>query len=300
MTGNPSGRPGRLSERSRGIASDCPRGGRRRPALGRHPRPLRARADHRSRGVREPCGERARGRRPAPCGGAQIVVYLVDRGSTDLVAARPLLESVVGAVIQTDPFRRVFRTAASETNRVFFQRERANALFDLGDAAEVVRFGLQSVSPKVARQLPRDLEPDLVTLRRREFAGRAGYCRRGALLWRSAAGARGGGVHPRRSGRSRPPSRCAALRRGRRRGGRVAGDRDARRARAHDRRLKGRGRADGRRRAGRRVPACWTPTSATCSSGRCSWLCSDSCSPPQRLRSTPRTPSSPWRAFAGE
>ncbi len=103
--------------------------------------------------------------------GREIVVYLVDRGSTDLVAARPLLESVVGTVIQTDPFRRVFRTAASETNRVFFQREQANALFDLGNAAEVVRFGLQSVSPKVARQLPRDLEPDLVTLRRREFAG---------------------------------------------------------------------------------------------------------------------------------
>jgi hypothetical protein len=35
----------------------------------------------------------------------EIVVNLVDRGSTDLVAARPLIESVVDAVVQTQPFR---------------------------------------------------------------------------------------------------------------------------------------------------------------------------------------------------
>ncbi|MGH2822323.1 MAG: hypothetical protein ACRDLY_04730, partial [Thermoleophilaceae bacterium] len=103
--------------------------------------------------------------------GREIVVNLIDRGSTDLVAARPLLESVVEAVIQTGPFRRVFRAAAVETNRVFFVRERKNALFDLGDAAEVVKFALRSVSPKLAKEIPEDLEPDLVTLRRREFAG---------------------------------------------------------------------------------------------------------------------------------
>jgi hypothetical protein len=102
--------------------------------------------------------------------GRQIVVYLVDRGSTDLVAARPLLESVVEAVLQTEPFRRVSRAAASETNRVFFVRERSNVLFDLSDAANVVQFGLRSVSPPLAKQIPSDLEPQLLTLRRREFA----------------------------------------------------------------------------------------------------------------------------------
>jgi hypothetical protein len=104
--------------------------------------------------------------------GQQIVVNLVDRGSTDLVAVRPLLESVVGAVIQTDPFRRLFRAAALETNQVFFVRERGNALFDLADAAQVIRFGLKSVSPQIAKELPRDIEPTLLTLRRREFAGK--------------------------------------------------------------------------------------------------------------------------------
>jgi hypothetical protein len=104
--------------------------------------------------------------------GREIVVNVIDRGSTDLVAARPLLESVVEAVMQTEPFRRLFRAAAVEANRVFFVRERKNALFDLSDASKVLRFGLQSVSPSLARDIPRDLDPDVLTIRREEFAGR--------------------------------------------------------------------------------------------------------------------------------
>ena len=101
----------------------------------------------------------------------EIVVNLIDRGSTDLVAARPLLESVVDAVMQSAPFRALFRRAAVETNRLFFTRERRNALFDISDAAELVRFALRSVSPKLAKELPEDFEADLLTLRRRDFAG---------------------------------------------------------------------------------------------------------------------------------
>jgi hypothetical protein len=104
--------------------------------------------------------------------GREIVVNLIDRGSTDLVAARPLLESVVDAVIQSAPFKTIFRRAAVEANRVFFVRERSNALFDVSDAAELVRFALQSVSPNLARQVPEDFDANLVELRRREFAGR--------------------------------------------------------------------------------------------------------------------------------
>ena len=102
----------------------------------------------------------------------EIVVNLIDRGSTDLVAARPLLESVVDAVIGSAPFKKLFRQAAVETNRVFFKRERRNALFDLSDATQVVHFALRSVSPDLARQIPKDIDANLVTLRRREFAGK--------------------------------------------------------------------------------------------------------------------------------
>jgi hypothetical protein len=101
----------------------------------------------------------------------EIVVNLVDRGSTDLVAARPLLESVVGAIVQTQPFRSVFRRAALEANRVFFVRERSDTLVSLGDAATVLEFGVRSVSPRLAREIPADIDPEVFTLDRDDFAG---------------------------------------------------------------------------------------------------------------------------------
>ncbi len=102
----------------------------------------------------------------------EIVVNLIDRGSTDLVAARPLLESVVEAIVQTQPFRSVFRHAAVEANRVFFVRDKSDTLVNLGDAATVLEFGVRSVSPKLGREIPADIDPDVFTLDRDEFAGR--------------------------------------------------------------------------------------------------------------------------------
>lgn len=101
----------------------------------------------------------------------EIVVTLIDRGSTDLVAARPLLESVVGAIVQTEPFRRLFRRAAVEANKVFFDRGRDNALVDLGDTLTVVEFAVRSVSPKLAEEIPKDFDPQVITLSRDDFAG---------------------------------------------------------------------------------------------------------------------------------
>jgi hypothetical protein len=103
--------------------------------------------------------------------GREIVIYLAERGSADLAAARPLLESVVDTLIQTEPFQRVFRAAAREANRVFFVRDKENVLLDLGDASEIVRFGLRSVSPNLAKQLPEDLKPDLLALKDSEATG---------------------------------------------------------------------------------------------------------------------------------
>ena len=102
--------------------------------------------------------------------GREIVVNLVDRGSNDLIAARPLLETVVDAGLQTDVFRRVFREAAIQTNRVLFVREKSNVAFDLADASEVVRYGLRSVDPKLAKQVPRNVDVALLQLKRRQFA----------------------------------------------------------------------------------------------------------------------------------
>jgi hypothetical protein len=100
----------------------------------------------------------------------EIVVQLVERGSADLVAGRPLLESVVDTVIDTQPFREVFREAARQTNRLLFVRERNNVAFNLADAVKIVRFGLQSVDPELSDKLPRQVDLALLKLRQREFA----------------------------------------------------------------------------------------------------------------------------------
>jgi hypothetical protein len=103
----------------------------------------------------------------------EIVDGLIDRGSGDLVAARPLLESIVDVVIDSEPFRAIFRRAALEANRVFFVREKENALVDISDAAMLVELAMRSVSPKVAAEIPDDFDSQLAALRRRDFAGQS-------------------------------------------------------------------------------------------------------------------------------
>ncbi len=100
----------------------------------------------------------------------EIVVQLIDRGSTDLISARPVIETVVDFVVASRPFRRVFRRAAIEGHRVLFVRDRGNVAFDVADAGTVVVSALRSVAPAVARRVPPDFDAHLLQLRNRSFA----------------------------------------------------------------------------------------------------------------------------------
>ena len=100
----------------------------------------------------------------------EIVARLIDRGSTDLVAGRPLLESVVDGALRTGVFRRLLREAAIRTNRALFVREQDAVVVDLSESAGLVASSLRSVSPKLARALPEDFA--VVSLGERPFATR--------------------------------------------------------------------------------------------------------------------------------
>ena len=102
----------------------------------------------------------------------ELVVGLVENGSPNLVAARPLVQSVVETVIDTGPFREVFRQAARQTNLLLFEREKRSVAFDLADAGSIVRFALESVDPKLADDLPESVDLALLKLKEREFAGK--------------------------------------------------------------------------------------------------------------------------------
>ena len=79
---------------------------------------------------------------------------------------------MVDTVIGTGPFREVFREAARQTNLLLFERERRSVAFDLADAGSIVRFGLESVDPKLAEELPESVDLALLKLKEREFAGK--------------------------------------------------------------------------------------------------------------------------------
>ena len=100
----------------------------------------------------------------------EIVVNLLENGSANLVAGRPVLETVVGTVIDSKPFQRLFREAALQANLLFFDRRQDNLAFDLANASKIVRFGLKSVDPRLAAQVPKDLDVTLLDLENRRFA----------------------------------------------------------------------------------------------------------------------------------
>lgn len=100
----------------------------------------------------------------------ELVVQIAERAEGNLLAARPVLESVVGGVIDSAPFRQLFRQAAIQTHRLLFVRDKPSVAFNLADAVSVIRFGLQSVSPNLAAQIPDEIDVTLLALKNREFA----------------------------------------------------------------------------------------------------------------------------------
>lgn len=95
----------------------------------------------------------------------EITVQLVDRGSTDLISARPLIESVAEIVIGTQPFRRIFRVAATDAHRLLFVRDHDTAELQLPDVGRLLVPSLRGIAPKLAGEIPTDVDADLVKLR---------------------------------------------------------------------------------------------------------------------------------------
>jgi len=100
----------------------------------------------------------------------ELVVQVIDRGSTDIIAARPLLQSVVEFLVSSPPFQPIIRTAADHAHRLLFARQGGNAAFDVADAGTVVSSALRSVAPNLAREIPKNTDATLLELRKRNFA----------------------------------------------------------------------------------------------------------------------------------
>jgi hypothetical protein len=99
----------------------------------------------------------------------EVVVGVIERGSPDLISARPLLETAVQTIVTTSPFRALVRTTALQAHSLLF--EHGNAfVFDLADTGTVILSAVRSLAPDVAARLPEHADATLVDLRERPFA----------------------------------------------------------------------------------------------------------------------------------
>jgi hypothetical protein len=101
----------------------------------------------------------------------ELVQVIITKGSPSLVQAKPLLQTVVEAALDTDAFRKVFRQAVIEAHNLFFNRERKSIALDLADVGTIVIGAARSLAPQIANELPKDLDAELAKINKRSFAG---------------------------------------------------------------------------------------------------------------------------------
>jgi hypothetical protein len=99
-----------------------------------------------------------------------IVATAIEKGTTELLQAKPLLQIVVDGAMRTPAFRSLFRTAALNLHSAAFTRDDRSAALDLADAGQVVISAANAVAPKLAKEIPRDLNARLIDFRKRQWA----------------------------------------------------------------------------------------------------------------------------------
>jgi len=94
----------------------------------------------------------------------QVTLSLLERGSPDLVAWRPLVLSAVEAVLETDEFERVIRRSAITAHEVLFAGDR-DVVLELQETRDVLVPSIEAVAPQVARQIPAEISPRVAEVR---------------------------------------------------------------------------------------------------------------------------------------
>jgi hypothetical protein len=83
----------------------------------------------------------------------KITDEVVLKNREDLLAARPLIESVASSVVGGRAFTGLFRTAVRDVHRAVFDRDRDTVTLTVADVGTVLGSALQAVRPSVARKV---------------------------------------------------------------------------------------------------------------------------------------------------
>lgn len=109
----------------------------------------------------------------------QVAVQMLERGTPDLVASRPLVLIAVEAILETEQFERVLKRSAVAAHEVLFRGD-SDVVVELEEARDLLAPAVESVSPQLARQLPNDFRPRIAEIRRTSAATRVAGVAEGA------------------------------------------------------------------------------------------------------------------------
>ena len=83
----------------------------------------------------------------------KITDEVVLKNQADLIAARPIIESVASEIVGGRAFRGLFRTAVRDVHRALFKRDKNTVTLTIADVGTVLAAALEQVRPQLARQL---------------------------------------------------------------------------------------------------------------------------------------------------
>jgi hypothetical protein len=78
---------------------------------------------------------------------------VVLKNQSDLIAARPIIQSVASAIVGTRAFTELFRFAVRDVHRAVFHRDKDTVALTVGDVGTVLAAALQKLRPSLAGQV---------------------------------------------------------------------------------------------------------------------------------------------------
>ena len=93
----------------------------------------------------------------------RITDQIILEHKSDLLAARPIIESVVSSVVGGRAFTGVFRAGVRDMHRALFDRDQNTLTLTVADVGTIVAAGLEVVAPGTAKQVRATAEVHLVT-----------------------------------------------------------------------------------------------------------------------------------------
>jgi hypothetical protein len=85
--------------------------------------------------------------------GEKVTDQLVLNKASDLIAARPLIESIVASAVGSRAFTGAFRSGVRDVHRAVFSRDQDTVTLTLADVGTIVAAALEAVQPSLARRI---------------------------------------------------------------------------------------------------------------------------------------------------